>query len=106
MSSKMTRRRGIPTLAWISLIAAITGAGVMIEGGAPRAAWAQGEVFVTNYLGDSVTTYSRTARGFRVPLRIIGGPTTGLLAPPGLAGGKGHNETLVANISPPTAPRL
>jgi DNA-binding beta-propeller fold protein YncE len=99
MSSKMTRRRGIPTLAWMALIAALTGAGVLIEGCAPRAAWAQVEVFVTNYLGDSVTTYSRTARGFRVPLRIIGGPATGLLAPAGIAVDTVNNEILVANIS-------
>ena len=84
MSSKMTRWRGIPTLAWIALIAALTGAGVLIEGLSPRAAWAQVEVFVTNYLGDSVTSYSRTARGFRAPLRVISGPATELLAPPAL----------------------
>src|SRR5678816_4622306 len=99
MSSKMARRRGIPTLAWIALIATLSGPGVLIEGLSPRAAWAQVEVFVTNYLGDSVTTYSRTARGFRVPLRIIGGPTTGLLAPAGIAVDTVNNEILVANIS-------
>jgi len=32
MSSMMTRRRGIPTLAWMALIAVLTGAGVLIEG--------------------------------------------------------------------------
>ena len=84
MSSKMIRWRGIPTLAWIALIAALTGAGVLTEGRSPRAAWAQVEVFVTNYLGDSVTTYSRTTRGFRIPLRIISGTATGLSAPPAL----------------------
>ena len=99
MSSKMTRWRGIPTLASIALIAALTGAGVLIEGLSPRGAWAQVEVFVTNYLGDSVTTYSRTARGFRVPLRIIGGPATGLLAPAGIAVDTVNSEILVANIS-------
>jgi DNA-binding beta-propeller fold protein YncE len=92
MSSKMIRWRGIPTLAWIALIA---GAGVLIEGLSPRAAWGQVEVFVTNYLGDSVTTYSRTVRGFRTPLRSI----TGLSAPAGVAVDTVNNEILVANIN-------
>ena len=95
MGSKMARQRGIPTLAWIALIAALTGPGVLIVGLSPRAAWAQVEVFVTNYLGDSVTTYSRTVRGFRAPLRSI----TGLSAPAGVAVDTVNNEILVANIS-------
>ena len=95
MSSKMARRRGIPTLAWIALIATLSGPGVLIEGLSPRAAWAQVEVFVTNYLGDSVTTYSRTVRGLRTPLRRI----TGLSAPAGFAVDTLNNEILVANIN-------
>ena len=91
-SSRTARWQGMPMLA---LIAALTGAGVLIEGLSPRAARAQVEVFVTNYLGDSVTTYSRTARGLRFPLRII----TGLSAPAGLAVDTDSNEILVANIS-------
>lgn len=98
MSSKMIRWRGIPTLAWIALIAALAGAGVLTEGRSPRVAWAQVEVFVTNYLGDSVTTYSRTTRGFRIPLRTIGGDATGLSAPAGLVVDKANNEILVANV--------
>jgi hypothetical protein len=100
MSSKMARRRGIPTLAWIALIAALAGPGVPIEGLSPRAAWAQVEVFVTNYLGDSVTTYSRTVRGFRTPLRSITGPSIGgVSAPAGVAVDTVNNEILVANIN-------
>jgi len=98
MSSKMSRWRGISTLAWIALIAALAGAGVLTEGRSPRAAWAQVEVFVTNYLGDSVTTYSRTVRGFRTPLRILSGSLTDLSAPAGLAVDTVNNEILVANI--------
>ncbi len=99
MSSKMSRWRGIPMLAWIALIAALTGAGVLIEGPSPRAARAQGEVFATNYLGDSVATYSRTANGNVAPLRIIRGDATGLSNPAGLALDAVNNEILVANIS-------
>ena len=98
MSFKMTRRRGIPMLAWMALIAALTGAGVLIEGFCPRAASAQVEVFAANYLGDSVTTYSRTTRGFLVPLRIISGDKTGLSAPAGLVVDTVNNEMLVANV--------
>ena len=100
MSFKMTRWRGIPMLAWIALIAALTGAGVLIEGISPRAAWAQVEVFVTNFLGDSVTSYSRTsATAIVAPLRIISGPATELADPAGLAVDTVNNEILVANIS-------
>src|SRR6185295_18658607 len=83
----------------IALIAAITGGGVLVESACPRAAWAQVEVFVTNYLGDSVTSYSRTTRGFLVPLRTISGPATGLLAPAGVVVDTVNNEILVANMS-------
>jgi hypothetical protein len=89
-------------LAWIALIAALTGAGVLIDGLVPRAACAQVEAFVTNYFGDSggsVTTYSRTANGNFTPLRIISGDATGLSNPAGLALDAVNNEILVANIS-------
>src|SRR5512134_2148756 len=99
MSSKRSRWGANRMPAWIALIAALTGVGVLIEGPSPRAAWGQVEVFVTNYLGDSVTTYSRTARGFRAPLRIISGPATGLSAPAGFAVDTVNNEILVANVS-------
>jgi hypothetical protein len=108
MSAKMTRWRGISTLARMALIAALTGAGVLIEGLPLRAAWAQVEVevFVTNFLGHSVTVYSRTANGNVAPLRIIRGPATGLLNPAGLAVDTVNNEILVANIRSITVYRL
>jgi hypothetical protein len=86
-------------LAWIALIAPLTGAGVLIDGLSPRAAWAETEVLVTNFLGHSVTTYGRTAIGNACPLRTIGGVATGLVNPAGLAVDTVNNEILVANIS-------
>jgi DNA-binding beta-propeller fold protein YncE len=100
MSSKIIRWHGIPVRVWIALIAALTGPDVLIGGLPPRAAWAQvqEEVFVTNFLGHSVTIYSRTANGNVAPLRIISGPATGLQNPSGLAVDTVNNQILVANI--------
>jgi hypothetical protein len=99
MSFKMTRWRGIPMLAWIAQIAVLTGAGALIDGISPRAAWAQVEVFVTNFLGNSVTSYGRRADGNVAPVRIISGPATELENPAGLAVDTVNNEILVANVS-------
>ena len=63
MGSTMTRWCRVAAFAWITVVAALSGAGVLIDGLSPRAASAQGDVFVTNYLGDSVTVYSRAAAG-------------------------------------------
>ena len=100
MSSKMTRWRGIPMLAWIALIAALTGAGVLIDGISPRAAWAQvGSVRdeLPRQLCHDAT--AGRAIGNAAPLRIISGPATGLANPAGLAVDTVNNEILVANIS-------
>src|SRR5687767_12374696 len=99
MRSKLTRWRGLHALARIAVIVALAGAGVVIEGLFPRAAWAQAQVFVSNYLGHSVTSYKRTASGNVHPLRIISGPGTGLQNPAGLAVDTVHHELFVANIS-------
>ena len=77
MSFKMTRWRGIPVARLDRADRRAHRRRRSGRGLSLRAAWAQVEVFVTNYLGDSVTTYSRTVRGFRVPLRIIGGRRRG-----------------------------
>jgi len=98
-SSRTAQRPGIRTLAWIALIAVLTGAGVLIEALSPRAAWAQAELFVTNFLGDSVTAYSRTANGNVAPLRVLSGADTRLQGPAGLAVDTVNNELLVANFS-------
>ena len=99
MSFKTTRWRAIPMLAWIALIAPLTAAGVLIDGLFPRAARAETEVLVTNFLGSSVTTYGRTAIGNACPRRTIRGVATGLVNPAGLAVDTVNNEILVANIS-------
>ncbi len=63
------------------------------------AAWAQGELFVTNARSNSVTVYARTAARNTAPLRTLSGSSTGLSAPEGLALDLVHNELMVANIS-------
>ncbi len=58
------------------------------------AAWAQGELFVTNFGGASVTVYARTAGGDVAPLRTLTGPNF----PRGVAVDPVHNEIVAANI--------
>ena len=86
-------------LAWIAQIAVLTGAGVLIDGISPGAAWAQVDLFVTNFLGNSVTSYGRRADGNAVPVRIISGPATALENPAGLAVDTVNDEIFVANVS-------
>ena len=59
-------------------------------------AWAQDELFATNFGNNSVTVYTRTANGNVAPLRTISGAATRLTQPAGLAvdtvndGGRGE----------------
>ena len=99
MSSKMTRWRGIPTLAWIALIAALTGAGVLTEGRSPRAAWAQvGGVRdeLPRRLRHDLQPHERAAFASRC------GPSAdrrrGCWTPAGLVVDTVNNEILVANV--------
>jgi DNA-binding beta-propeller fold protein YncE len=84
-------------LACLVLAVALTCAGVLSEGGCPRAASAQEELFVPNQAGNSVTVYSRTASGNAVPLRTISGVATGLHGPFSLAVDTVNNEVVVPN---------
>lgn len=61
------------------------------------AAAAQDELVVTNFLGNSVTVYDRTADGNSAPLRTLVGPATGLNHPMGVAQDLVHDELFVAN---------
>jgi hypothetical protein len=76
------------------ILCLVTLAGV---GFRPPAAWAQEEIFVTNFTNNSVTVYARTAAGNTAPLRTLSGSATGLGFPTGLVVDSVNNELLVTN---------
>lgn len=70
---------------------------VLLFGLGPQSARAQGELFVTNDGGNSVTVFPRTATG-DPPSRIIAGALTGLNRPKGIAVDTVNNEIYVGNL--------
>jgi len=71
--------------------------GALLAGFAATPAWAAEELFVTNYLGNSITVYTRTADGDIAPIRTISGGSTGLSRPTGYALDPTNDELFVAN---------
>src|SRR5262249_9790704 len=63
----------------------------------PRTAWGQEELFVADYSSDTITAYSRTAKGNTGPTRTLSGPATLLRNPYGLFVDTGHKELVVGN---------
>jgi hypothetical protein len=61
--------------------------------------FAQDEIAVTNFAGNSVTVYTRTASGNMAPLRQLSGATTRLSQPLGVVQDLVHDELVVANNS-------
>ena len=57
------------------------------------------ELFVANGTGNTITVYSRTASGDTAPLRTLGGGSTGLNAPRGIALDLIHDEMFVTNFA-------
>ena len=92
-------RAGIALIAALSAIATLWGS---------HAAWAQKEIFATNFspdgsVPDTVTVYHRTADGKRnVPIRTLSGTSTGLIFPAGVALDPVNNHMWVANLGGPS----
>jgi 6-phosphogluconolactonase (cycloisomerase 2 family) len=63
----------------------------------PPLAEAANDLFVADFLGNSVTVYNRTASGNAGALRTLYGPNTALAGPEGLAVDVTNNELFVAN---------
>lgn len=71
--------------------------GVLVFGLSPQSARAQGELFITNDGGNSVTVFPRTATGDPAS-RIIAGALTGINRPKGIAVDTVNGEIFVANF--------
>src|SRR5262245_43524308 len=104
---KMVTWRGLRSLGWLGLVVGLAGTGGVFDGVGPRAALAQGELFVTNSSGRgagsprefSITVYSLPASGNVAPHRTIQGDATGLEFPRGIAVDAANSELLVANLN-------
>lgn len=70
---------------------------VLVLGFGVEIAHAQGELFITNDGGNSVTVFPRTATGGS-PSRVIAGASTGISRPKGIAVDTVNNEIFVANF--------
>jgi 6-phosphogluconolactonase (cycloisomerase 2 family) len=70
--------------------------------GAGSAAWAQVELVVPNFAGNSVTVYARTATGNVAPLRTLSGAHTGLASPQAVAVDRAGDELVVVNTNGPS----
>jgi DNA-binding beta-propeller fold protein YncE len=79
------------------LVSRILFFGVLVLGLGSRSARAQGELFITNDGGNSVTVFPRAATGDPAS-RIISGALTGLNRPKGIAVDTVNNEIYVGNL--------
>ena len=89
------RRLGVGALGLVVAVAVLAGWRL-------PAAWAQDELFVANFNGNSVTVYSRSASGNTAPLRTLSGAATGLNGPRNVALDLTNNELFVVNQSTPS----
>jgi hypothetical protein len=101
MTPAETGRRHAAAGRWAIAVVAAVALAVALHG-APRAAWAQKDLFVTNFLGDSVAVLDAAASGTVVPRRTLAGPSTGLSFPAGVAVDPVHGELVVANLGVPS----
>jgi len=62
-------------------------------------AFAKDELYVANFVGNSITVYNQTASGNVEPIRTISGGNTGLAGPVAVAVDPVHDEIAVANFN-------
>jgi len=94
MWSPRSGRLSFGALGAVVLTVALILLGTILSPGDARA---QDELIVTNFNGNSVTVYPRTASGNVTPIRTLTGVATGLNAPLGVAEDLVHGELFVAN---------
>jgi Lactonase, 7-bladed beta-propeller len=99
MKRKVGSRMMGKRVAAVSVLVVLLGALLAV------AAQADEELYVADYMANSVTVYSRTANGNVAPLRTLSGAATGLNGPNAVAIDLVNNEMYVSNFSntPPAA---
>src|SRR5262245_48430212 len=80
----------------VSVVTLLGLAALLGDGGWPRMAWGQDEMFVANVSG-SITVYGRTASGDTGLIRTLTGDATGLNFPNGVVVDTANNELVIAN---------